>query len=251
MKIGNHADKCLSFIKCDLDPQAKRWFPHTKLQPAVTLSRQTGCGVRAVGTILAEFLQTYDPGGPREWTVFDKNLVATVLDEHKLPKEVAKFMPEDRVSAIQDAVEELLGLHPPLKTLLHQTAETIQRLAELGNVILIGRAANVITRQMKNVFHVRLVAPLEQRVERIMARNHIERKAALDLIRKSDLGRRRYLKDHFHSDIDDSLLYDLVINTGRLPHQEVAHLIGEAVVRWAAAQQADAAADKPALNLTS
>ena len=57
MKIGTHADTCLSFIKADLDPHAKRWFPHTKLLPAVTLSRQTGCGVKAIAAELAKYLQ--------------------------------------------------------------------------------------------------------------------------------------------------------------------------------------------------
>ena len=232
MKTGTHADKCLSFISCDLNPEAKRWQPHTKPPPAVTLSRQTGSGAMAVAAELAGFLQASQPG-PCHWTVFDKNLVAKVLEDHKLPKGVAKFMPEDRVSVVQDAVEELLGLHPSSATLLLQSAETIQRLAQLGHVILVGRAANVITRDMKNVFHVRLVAPLELRVEQVMASNQLDRKAALEHIRKGDLGRKRYLKVHFHTDIDDNLQYDLVINTARLSRRTVAQLIGEAVVRWA------------------
>jgi cytidylate kinase len=235
MKIGINADKCLSFIRCDLSPQAKRWHPHVEMLPAVTLSRQTGCGARAIAAELVDFLQVHCPV-PGQWTVVDKSLVARILDEHKLPKEVAKFMPEDRVSAIQDGVEEMLGLHPSVRTLLQQASETIRRLAKLGNVILIGRAANIVTREMQNVFHVRLVAPLEKRVEWVMASNELDQKAASEFIRKSDLGRKRYLKDHFHADIDDSLHYDLVINTGRLPDREAAHLIGEALVRWARTQ---------------
>lgn len=232
MKIGNNAEKCLSFIRCDLSPQAKRELPPHKLRPAVTLSRQTGAGAMAIAGELAEFLQARDPV-PHHWMIFDKNLAEKVLEEHKLPREIAKYMPEDRVSAIQNAVEELLGLHPSSRTLLQQSAETILHLAEFGHVILVGRAANIITREMRNVFHVRLVAPLEKRVDQVMARNHLERKAALEFIRKGDLGRKRYLKDHFHADIADSLLYDLVINTDRLPHREVAHVIGEAVLHWA------------------
>jgi len=36
-------------------------------------------------------------------------------------------------------------------------AETILHLAEQGNVILIGRGANLVTRELQHVFHVRLV----------------------------------------------------------------------------------------------
>jgi cytidylate kinase len=233
MTIGSQVDKCLSFIKCDLNPEARQWLPHTNFVPTVTLSRQTGCDVMAVARELAEFMQDQPTADKCTWSIFDKNLVERVLEEHKLPKEIAKYMPEDRVSAIQDAVEEMLGLHPSSRTLLAKTNETIQHLAKLGHVILIGRAANVITRDMRTVFHVRLVAPLELRIERIMARHQLTHKAAREFIHKGDLGRMRYLKDHFHSDINDSLQYDLVINMARLPHREVAHLIGDAVIHWA------------------
>jgi len=233
MKTGIHADKCLSFISCDLNPQTQLRLPHTKLRPAVTLSRQTGAGAMAIANELAGFLQSHS-SNPCHWTVFDKDIVGKVLEEHKLPKEIAKFMPEERVSAIQDAVEEMLGLHPSSRTLLHQTTETIRHLAHLGHVIVIGRAANIITREMPGVFHVRLVAPLEKRVAEVMTRNQLDRTAALEFIRKKDLGRKHYLKDHFHTDIDDSLQYDLVINTARLPHRDVAHLIGTAILHWAA-----------------
>jgi cytidylate kinase len=236
MNIGNQADKCLSFIKCDLKPQAKRWLPHTKFSPTITLSRQTGCEIMAIAGELAGMMQDLTPDDSCPWTIFDKNLVERVLEEHKLPRATAKYMPEDRVSAIQDAVEELLGLHPSSRTLVQQTAETIHHVAALGHVILIGRAANIITRNLQNVFHVRLVAPLEVRVERIMAREHLDPKAARELIHKGDLARKRYLKDHFHADIDDALQYDLVLNTARLPHRVVAHTIKETVVHWAKAQ---------------
>ena len=43
--------------------------------------------------------------------------------------------------------------------LVHKTAKTILQLAEMGNVIIIGRGANVVTAHMNNIFHVRLVAP--------------------------------------------------------------------------------------------
>ena len=232
MKTGTNADKCFSFVSCQLNPQAKLWNPHDKAPPAVTISRQTGTGAMVVAGELSEFMQASQPK-PCRWTVFDKNLVAQILEDHKLPMAIAKFMSEERVSAIQDAVEELLGLHPPTKTLLQLSSETVLHLAHLGHVILIGHAANIITRDMPNVFHVRLVAPLEWRVAQIMARNQLEHKAAAEFVRKSDLGRKRFLKDHFHADIDDPLHYDLVINTCRLPQREVAQLIGEAVLYWA------------------
>jgi uncharacterized protein (UPF0248 family) len=232
MNIGTNVDRYHTFINCQLNPETRQKFAGSKPRPAVTISRQIGSGAMTIAEELAGFLQNRAPTSC-QWMVFDKNLAEKVLEDHKLPKEIAKFMPEDRVSAIHDAVEEILGLHPPSRMLLQQTIETILHLAELGHVILVGRAANIITRRMNNVFHVRLVAPLEQRVAQVMARNQLDDKAARQLIQQQDRGRERYLKDHFHADINDMLQYDLVVNTARIPHHEVAHLIGEAVLHWA------------------
>jgi cytidylate kinase len=234
MTTGSSLEKCFSFISCQLNPpvQEARYQPHAQPKPAVTLTRQTGSGAMEIAGRLAEHLQSRDPV-PCGWTVFDKNLVEKVLEEHNLPKQLAQYMPEDRVSAIQDMVEEILGLHPPSWTLIRQTTETILHLAELGNVILVGRAANVITRPLKNVFHVRLIAPLDKRVEQVMAHSPFDRPAAMEFIHKEDLGRKRYLKEYFRQDEDDPLLYDLLVNTGRIPHEEVARLIGDAVLSWA------------------
>lgn len=227
MNAGISTERCLSFISSQMSPDAQAARHGHK--PAVTLSRQTGSGAMKIAGFLAEYLQKRCPT-PGPWTIFDKNLIGKVLEEHNLPQEMAKFMPEDRVSSIKDMVEELLGLHPPSWTLLRQTTETILHLAEMGHVILIGRAANIITRPMRNVIHVRLVAPLEKRVEQVIAYGNPGREAALDFIRKEDVGRKRYLVDHFKADVGDPLLYDMVINTARFPHEEVAHMIGDAVL---------------------
>jgi len=231
MNVATHVDKYHTFIDTQLNPRTKRPFVPSRLRPVVTLSRQTGSGAMAVAGELAEFLQSRAPK-PCRWLVFDKNLAEKVLEEHQLPKEIAQFMHEDRVPAIQDAVEELLGLHPSSRTLFQQTRETIMHLADLGHVILIGRGAHIITRHLPNVFHVRLVAPIDQRVQHLMERNSLDDKSAREFIHQQDLGRKRYLKNHFDANIDDPLLYDLMINTARIPHREVAHLIGEAVLHW-------------------
>ncbi|MBN8459316.1 MAG: cytidylate kinase-like family protein [Verrucomicrobia bacterium] len=231
MNIGTHVDKCLSFIQCDLSAHGSHWLPDPNVQPAISLSRQTGCGVKEVAETLVRILPERAPKDRAPWTVFDRNLVARVIEDHRLPPEVAKFMPEDRVSAVQDAIEEILGLHPSSRTLLQKTSETIRHLAELGHVILIGRGANIITRDLANTFHVRLIAPIDVRVGKIMERNGIDAKAARDVVHKGDLARNRYIKDHFHADIDDPLLYDLVINTARLSAAAVARVIAEAVGR--------------------
>jgi cytidylate kinase len=225
-------DKCVPFLRSELSSGAPA-APSSQgaeRRLVVTISRQSGSGAHAVANRLAEYLQSYAPRGSPPWRVFDRNLVEQVLEDHNLPTRYARFMPEDRTSELADVVEELLGAHPPSWTFVRQTAETILRLAQEGNVILIGREANLITRNLDYAFHVRLVGSLEKRVEHFRDLQGLGRQSALQVIRREDRGRRRCLKKYFDKDLDDPMLYHLVINTDFGSYEKVACLIGEAVL---------------------
>ena len=232
MKDPASLEKCLSYIDSQMQsPHGPAPAAGPEHVPAVTISRQSGAGGTSVAYKLAELLQARLPGKTCPWTVFDRNLVEKVLEDHHLPGRLARFMPEDKVSAIADAVEEVLDLHPASSSLVHQMTETILELAELGNVILVGRGANVITASLPNVFHVRLIGSLERRLERVQARHRISREAARKFIRKEDTGRRRYLLRYLGKAIDDPLLYHLIINTDWVPVDQAAELIAHAMLR--------------------
>lgn len=221
-------DRCLSFINCQL--QGVHGHVRTlngTHRRAVTLSRQAGSGAHTIAQRLVELLGVREAKAPYPWTVFDQNLIEKVLEDHHLPSRLARFMPEDRISEIADTMDELFGLHPPSWTLVHKTADTILHLAELGHVILIGRGANVITSKLDYVLHVRLVGSVEKRVERLQQLHHLEHKAALELLEREDNGRRRYLKKYFNKDVEDPLLYHLIINTDLLSHEEAARIIAD------------------------
>lgn len=219
-------ERCLSFINCQLQPGPP---VEPAIKPAVTISRQTGAGGRTVAGKLADYLQTRVPA-QCTWTVFDKNLMSKVLEDHHLSQQVAKYEPESHKPFIRDALEELLGLHPSTWTIVHQTAETIWRLASMGNVILVGRGANVVTASLKNAFHVRLVGSVERRITRVQEVYRLDAKAAAEFVKVEDKGRVHYLKEHYHRDIDDPMLYDLIVNTDRCGYDEAARMIGEAVI---------------------
>jgi len=235
MATPDAIDKCLSFISSQFKESEQPAAPCTRrTHPlAVTISRQSGSGAWRIAECLANYLPKVHPCDPRPWTVFDKELVEKVLEDHNLPKKLADYMPEDRVSVIDDIMNELFGLQPSSWTLVEQTAETILKLAELGNVILIGRGANIVTARLDHVFHVRLVGSIEKRLERVKARLGHDDASAMDYIVKTDRGRQRYLKEHYKADIDNPLLYDMVINTDRISSESAAMLIADALLRWA------------------
>jgi cytidylate kinase len=225
-------EKCLPFICTEsrpvISPPAVMTTRRHRL--AITISRQTGSGAHSVGEKLTEYLQARDRNASPQWRVFDRNLVETVLDEHNLPRRFARYMPEDRVSEATDVVDELLGGHPSAWSLVQQTGETLLHLAKQGNVILIGRGANIITRNLDHMFHVRLVGSLERRIRHIQQTHGLGESAALEFIRREDRGRKRYLRKYFGEDPDDLSLYQLVINTDFVTYQEAARIISDAAI---------------------
>jgi cytidylate kinase len=232
MKTQPGLDRALTFISCQLQPAGKGRVSPEDGTPrrAITISRQAGSGAHAVAEKLAALLQAHTPKDTCPWTIFDRNLVDKVIQEHHLPERMAQFMPEDRTSEIADTMEELFGLHPPSWLLVRKITETILHLAELGNVILIGRGAAVVAANLSHVFHVRLVSALENRIQRIQDLNHLSKEAALRFLEKEDRGRERYLRKYFKTDVDDPLLYHLMINTDRIPHDQAARIIADAVL---------------------
>ncbi len=198
--------------------------------PCVTISRETGAGADKVSEKLVEFFDKFYTNTHAHWTVFDKNLIEKVLQDHHLPQRLSELMGEQKYSGIKSMMGELLVGQPGIWTLVHKTTETILQLAQMGNVIVVDRGANVITGALKTAFHVRLVAPMEDRISHIMALFNYDKKEAIDYIKKEDEDRKEYLSTYFHRDINDPLLYHMVINTKMINDEEAAKIIGNAVL---------------------
>jgi cytidylate kinase len=226
--MNTSLESCLSFLNGQVRPGTES---ERVVSRAVTISRQAGCGAQAVAEKAAEYLQKQMPINAVPWTVFDRGLIDKVLEDHSLPAYLAKFLPEDRISAVEDALAELFGVRPPVQKIVEQTADTMLKLAELGNVILIGRGGNVVTAKIPRVLHVRLVAPLEDRIERICRADNRTPDEARIFCLEEERARARYLKTYFNADVSDPLRYHLVLNTGLLGCDAAAQIIASAVMK--------------------
>ena len=126
----------------------------------------------------------------------------------------------------------LLGLCPSpkaCKSYLEALRLFILELADEGNVIIVGRAGQMILRDRPDVFHVRVIAPAALRAERIARLHAIPLESAQAQIDASDGYRRKYLKRFYQVSWDDPELYDLVLNTAHLSPEKAAFLIREAM----------------------
>lgn len=199
--------------------------------PCITISRETGAGAGIVAEKLIDNLKLFCKDRKIEWAVFDRNLIEKVLEDHNLPDKLRDYFDEDRSSSITSIMNELLGLHPSILQLVKRTTQTILQLAQVGYVVIVGRASNIITAKLENSFHVRLVAPLENKITQVKRYYGLGDKEAVDFIRKEDQARKNYVKKYFGKNSEDSSLYHLTLNTGLCSYEQCAEIISYTVMK--------------------
>lgn len=181
----------------------------------ITISRQMGSWGRQVARIVAERLSY-------------RMVWRELIDQAA----IRAGAPEVALSTIDEL--GLLGVSPsPKASRAYRQAveQVLKELAAEGNVVIVGRASQVILRDAPDALHVQVIAPAHLRAERIAQQSNISLKAAQAQVEASDRFRRNYLNRYYHVRWDDLKLYDLVVNTERLNVEAAADLIALALSR--------------------
>lgn len=104
------------------------------------------------------------------------------------------------------------------KTISIFTAEEIFDLAEKGDVLIRGWGATLLLREVAHIPCIQVCAPLELRVKRLMERLETDDEAlARREIEIDDAARASRMGEAFNVDWGDPALYDLTLNTERVP----------------------------------
>ena len=103
------------------------------------------------------------------------------------------------------------------KTISIFTAEEVFDLAVKGNVLIRGWGATLLLRSVPHIACVRVCAPLELRVKRLMERLETDDETlARREIEVDDAARAGRMGEHFNVTWGDPTLYDLTLNTERV-----------------------------------
>ncbi len=135
-------------------------------------------------------------------------------------------VPEVALATIDDI--GFLGLHPRRADMLAYHRAVRQVMAELaqeGEVVIVGRAGQVILQDEPEAVHVRVIAPCATRIARTAADKKISIEQAKGLVERSDQFRRNYLRRFYHVEVDDPCLYDLILNTEHMDVKSAADVI--------------------------
>ncbi len=126
---------------------------------------------------------------------------------------------------------ELLGESPTAtqtvndKAFIEATSAVIRELAGQGDVVIIGRGGNMILADFPGALHVGMLAPLESRLENIMAREHYSREEASKFIAELEEARVAYYRKFFNVHPNSPDIFHLILNAGRIRPETAAEMV--------------------------
>ncbi len=212
----------------------------------VTLSQQYGSGGYSIAAKLAFRLQ---------WALTDQEISQQVARQLELSNDEAALYDEHALGLLDRLLLYLRYTSPEVALdaslivpLTFQEQERLYRenlqrvivsLACRGEQIIVGHAAQVVLARRPDVLHVRIVASLEQRIERVMSTEHLNERNARTFLKRHDQKVAHYLQSQHGRDIDDPLLYDLLLNSDVLDAESHVDLICLTLKRKEQLQQSE------------
>lgn len=208
----------------------------------VTVSREFGSG----GSEFAHALGTH-----LGWPVLDRTLVYQVAERLELDAAVVERLDEHPPTRLSRLAAALFVLPPELPSTYvapreqlrpDDVATAVQQViadaVRTPPLVVVGHGAQCAFHRRPGTLHVRLVAPVDDRVRRLAPRLGCDPARAAAAAQRMDDERGRYVQRYHRRDWRDPLLYDLEFNTGRVSVEEAAELVA-AVVRGRAVPVAD------------
>ena len=189
----------------------------------ITISRQFGSGGRTVGHLVAEKL-----GIP----FYDKELVEQVALESgfapKFVEENGEHAPGKSLLSYAFAPQGVPGVMNGLSTadfLWNIQCSAILQLAEKGPCVIVGRNADYILKDSKDVFHAYIHADLDFRADRIVRLYGDSEKRPEARLQEKDKRRKLNYQHYTGRTWGAAENYDICLNTATVGVEEAADII--------------------------
>ena len=190
-----------------------------KTSKIITIGRSFGAGGKTIGRMVADAL-----GIP----YYDSELLKETAENCGLSEKYLASVDEKDIT--DAALYMSVGFMTPTYTSVRQIAanaqrEVIQKIASEGPCVIVGRRANEILKDKKNVVSVFVTASVEYRTKRIMEREGIDEKSARKKVTRVDKERAAYYNQFGGNNWGYASTYDLCINTETFGDEKAAELI--------------------------
>lgn len=188
----------------------------------IALSREPGSGGALVAAEVGRWLN---------WPVYDHELLTRIAHDLKVDVNRLKGIDERPGSRLVECLEAFASASTVTEvTYFHSLLRLILALGARGECVIVGRGA-MIALPLETTLRVRVVATREDRIAAVAREHGYSRVEAARFLETRDRERARFIKDHYHKDLADPLLFDLILNASRFNVDECATIVTESLAR--------------------
>ena len=181
----------------------------------ITVEREFGCGAPVIAAQLARSLG---------WKLWDQELTEEIAKVANVDcSEVERR--EERVDSRLYRLAKVFwrgsyerGAHLSeaqafdADCMMRMMHEVLEKIANDGNAVIVGRGAPYLLRERKDVFHIFMYAPRSEKIRRVAAAGKSSKEAE-ELVDTIDRERMAYVKHYFNAEWPNRTLYHMMINT--------------------------------------
>jgi len=177
------------------------------VNPYVTISREVGSGGRSIGKRVAERLG---------WEFFDRELVEHMASAAHVRKSVIESLDEKTMDGIREWISTLIDRDSLSHDhYLKHLMTVLMTIAGHGRAVIVGRGANFVLPPERGL-RVRIVAPLEKRIEAIAGMEGLDHVEARRKVIDRDRQMAEFIRLHYNKNLADPVHYDMVLNADSL-----------------------------------
>ncbi|MCI5479696.1 MAG: cytidylate kinase-like family protein [Lachnospiraceae bacterium] len=192
----------------------------------VAITRTCGSGGMSIGKLLSDYYAI---------DIYDRKLLQLASEDSGISEELFASVDESMKKSMLYRVSRKVytgELIPPESddftsnaNLFAYQAKVLKELAERESYVVIGRAADYVLKDFKNLIRVYIHAPKEICIEREMKRQGINRREAAAYVEKMDKYREAYYTYHTGREWKSADNFDLCLDTSKFSYEEAAEMI--------------------------
>lgn len=200
--------------------------------PVITISRECGCSAKRIASKLSRILSgvSYIPETKTEseWRWISKEIIENAAHDLELSPEKVRsvFMAENKVHieevSTAFSTEKIYEIED--EKVVQTVGSVIRNFAEAGNFIIVGRGAEFFIKNIDNRLSIRLTAPLDWRVNRIMQISEMSYADAHDYVIGIDRLRNLFVKNVAGREIDNTD-FDVVFNYSTMMDDHIVNAV--------------------------
>lgn len=103
------------------------------------------------------------------------------------------------------------------ETMVRMLNQVVRAVARHGNVVILGRSGYAILAGLADVLHVRLQAPLDDRIELVRNATNVSLLEATALVKENDKMRKAFVESFYRVPWESALAFDIALNTSHVP----------------------------------